>query len=350
MKRLLLTLALAFQLLVPAWMAADREMIVRNGERIHLRTAPIDPRDIFRGDYVRLDYEVSTLGGHQLSEDLTERSLPKHQVIFTRLAVGSGGLANATSASLNKPESGPFLRGRTQQAWTAGKGYGALRVNYGIEKYFVQQGKGIEMENRRGQRQDVQIPLEMEVALDSNGTAVLTGHRWSKLGIGLAASRTPVGNAPAGQRTAVMALTLKNVSDEPLDLLLLPNQCSFSLQSVKAAPQRLSLGGTHGLLMALSETSAPQSVAASKREECKGLEPLDEFITRLAPDEQIEQIFDFNQPGWQVTMDGAPTTIGELPWAQRFRLVYQPPDLPGRPNLWRGELPSRAFHGRGQVD
>ena len=40
---------------------AYRQYWVATGEKILLRTAPVDPRDIFRGDYVSLRYDISTL-------------------------------------------------------------------------------------------------------------------------------------------------------------------------------------------------------------------------------------------------------------------------------------------------
>ena len=51
--------AIAFQLLVLGYIAGQREWILRTGRTVWLRTAPIDPRDVMRGDYVRLDYEVA---------------------------------------------------------------------------------------------------------------------------------------------------------------------------------------------------------------------------------------------------------------------------------------------------
>jgi uncharacterized membrane-anchored protein len=42
-------------------MAAEREYIVLTGKTVYLRTAPIDPNDPFRGQFVRLNYEISTI-------------------------------------------------------------------------------------------------------------------------------------------------------------------------------------------------------------------------------------------------------------------------------------------------
>ena len=61
MRRLFIVLCIAAQILVLGVMAGKREFILATGERVFLRTAPIDPRDPFRGDFVRLRYDISTV-------------------------------------------------------------------------------------------------------------------------------------------------------------------------------------------------------------------------------------------------------------------------------------------------
>ena len=59
MRKAFILAAIILQVMVLAYMAGEREYILKNGKLIHLRTAPVDPRDLFRGDYVRLNYEIS---------------------------------------------------------------------------------------------------------------------------------------------------------------------------------------------------------------------------------------------------------------------------------------------------
>ena len=61
MRKTFIVVAVLMQILVLVYMAGEREYILRNGKIIYLRTAPIDPRDLFRGDYVRLNYEISRI-------------------------------------------------------------------------------------------------------------------------------------------------------------------------------------------------------------------------------------------------------------------------------------------------
>ena len=42
-----------------ALMVVDRVNILRTGTDVTLQTRPVDPRDLLRGDYVTLSYEIS---------------------------------------------------------------------------------------------------------------------------------------------------------------------------------------------------------------------------------------------------------------------------------------------------
>jgi uncharacterized membrane-anchored protein len=310
-------------------MAAQREWTLRHGEPVYLRTAPVDPRDLFRGDYVRLDYEVSTLPGSLADSSVGPETLAEGGEVFVRLGVGEDGLARAEQVSVERPEAGLYLEGMAEPYRHTKEAVGALRVRYGIEKYFVEQGKGLAMEERRGGRNDVQVPLEMRVAVGARGLGVISGHRWSRLGIGLTLVREVPENAEGEIRNAVMQLTLKNVSGASLTLVILPDQCSFSLESSRTAPKRLR----------------------ATRPECAGHEPAPEHARVLGPEESLRFDIDLNDPRWQVSVDGAETSIGTLPWNQRFRLIYRSlAVLRDGDHTWVGELPSRAFHGRGWVD
>jgi len=333
-KKKLVLLVIAFQLLVPAWMAAEREWVVQSGRTVYLRTAPIDPRDIFRGDYVRLDYEASSFGPRQASEQIRTEGLEKGAPVYARLESGPRGLSSAVEVTRERPDSGPFLRGRALHRWRPGGGGHALQVRYGIEKYFVEQGRGKLMEQRRGRRQGIQTPMEVQLAVDTSGTAVITGHRWSPIGIGLAVKRPVDPNAGPTPDSVVMELTLQNTSDHPLSLILLPQLCSFALEPVKSAPLDLR----------------------PERPECDRLHPTPEHLVELAAEDSRSFSFDFNQERWWVPVNGEPTPIGKLEWGQRFRLVYRSPkpqeirQLPEQRQIWQGELSSPAFHGRGQID
>ena len=334
MKRPWLILAIAFQIIALIWIAAKREWIVQTGETAFIRTAPIDPRDIFRGDYVRLSYEAATFSKDQVRDGLLERTLKRGDTVYVPVTLDKRGLIQPMYVTDIQPEEGPFLRGHISNRFYRDNEWNSLQVKYGIEQYFVQQGKGLEIEKQRGTRTGIQVPMEMELALSQDGTAIIKGHRWSPLGIGLNVKQAVAPDSPRGEQNAILELTLQNASDQPLSLIMLPNLCSFNLVSIKSAPKDLSL----------------------TRNECQNIPVSPEMLVTFSPGEERNYVFDFNQSPWLIEEDGKPITIGTLDWGQRFRLIYRIPDnfqglsADSLGTLWTGELPSRAFHGRGQID
>jgi len=336
MRKAFIVLTILLQILVLGFMAGEREHILRNGRIIYLRTAPIDPRDLFRGDYVRLNYEISNISAHRLPQDDFTR-LSKGQKVYVSLKESTNGLYEFENIGIEEPERGIYLAGRSLYDYRHHKLVQPLRLNYGIEAYFVRQGKGLEIEKRRGSRNKIQIPLEMQIAVGANGKSVIKGHRWSPIGVGLQVLRSP---PPDNRRSteplsAKVALTLANASDAPLAIVTLPDNCSFSLET--------------------SQTARTQWTVATSP--CRPRQPNDEHVLVLQPREEKIFEFDFSDERWLVRSETSqPLEIGTLDWSEQFRLIYRPPDraasahLKNRDLIWHGYLPSRAFHGRGRID
>lgn len=140
---LLGTLALAIE---------HRAAILRDGREIVLKTEPVDPRDLMRGDYVRLGFtDVSSI-----DEGLVEGGWPAEDTnapVWLILAPGSDGAYVARAASFSKPLAvageDVVLRSlpvRIDVARPDGglNSIGALR--FGIERYYVPEGEGLEIE------------------------------------------------------------------------------------------------------------------------------------------------------------------------------------------------------------
>lgn len=338
MSRRWLILAIAAQLLVLAWMAGEREWIFRTGQVVHLRTAPIDPRDLFRGDFVRLQYDVNNVRREHVdgaaAAPAGERR--RHEVVYTRLQPAGEGLYEAAGTSLEKPAQGLFLRGRTEDGWRMGwRGGGHFFVKYGIEQLFVEQGAGLAIEKRRGTRDALQVPMEVEVAVAPSGTAVIRGYRWSRLGMRLEVLRRPAPrdrNAPApGPEQPLspkLRVTLANASDAPLSLADAGEHCAFQLVQV--------------------EWGGPSHPPASPG--CGGAQPAVRTIA-LAPGEAYRAELDLSEPRWHVLAGGKPVEIGALPGIAQFRIEYRTPQGAGaEATLWRGRMASQAFNASGVID
>lgn len=328
MRTALAAFVAAAQLATLAYMAVTREWIVRTGATVWLRTAPVDPRDAFRGDYVRLDYQV----GHvktNLCRDLpapARWSARRETQVYARLGLRGDGTAVVDALSTEPPLEGLYMRG-----W-AGAGYRGhtVPVRYGIEAYFVEQGQGIEIERLR-QRNGVQVPLEMKVAVGASGTAVLKGHRWGPLGMGLQLQ------ADTNRLTRSVTVTLQNVSGAALTVVDLPGHASFRLV---ADEMREWVDNNWTWVRADRPRPTPRP----------------EDLRLLKPGETWSTSIDLTDPDWYVVKPGeGPKAVSQVGWSGWFRLVYASPterDCAGLSPLapvWHGELMSRAFGG-GRVD
>ena len=161
-------IAAALQTAVLGYMVESRASILRNGTEIKLKTLPVDPRDLFRGDYVILSYPISTIPGSIVTGEVPKVNGRERLVV--RLKPGADGLWTATEASFGTlaPEEGSVLL-RTQPfdyySVTDGVLPDSLFVSYGIERYYVPEGEGKVLEDARNQEE-----LEVEARVSADGT------------------------------------------------------------------------------------------------------------------------------------------------------------------------------------
>lgn len=127
---LLLTLLLQLSVLGTEYLSSIWPL--KYGQPVLLKTEPVDPRSLFRGNYVRLGYGITNLDGA-----LAEEPFRRHQVIYVALEP-QGRYHVASKASHEPPEQGPFIRGRVLWA-----GSERIRVAYGIEAYFMPKQKAL---------------------------------------------------------------------------------------------------------------------------------------------------------------------------------------------------------------
>ncbi|CAN7462576.1 GDYXXLXY domain-containing protein [Bosea sp. LjRoot237] len=153
----------------------SRARILRSGTEVRLATAPVDPRDLFRGDYVILNYKISTLDTSKLDGDKT---FERNQPVFVSVAPGADGLAEAKGVYLARPAAGEtVLEGKVVSTGACvtnangdpdcNAGRRAIRVAYGLESYFVPQGTGRAIETTERKR------LEIVAAVSASGQAAI---------------------------------------------------------------------------------------------------------------------------------------------------------------------------------
>src|SRR3989344_9259356 len=150
------------QFAVLAGMIFFYQSIVIGGTEVILKTVPVYPRDNLRGQYFALRYDISAL-------DLTlypyGKSITPNNVIYVKLAGGSGNIWQAAGTSLEKPVSGAFIKGTVVNISGS-----MVNIKYGIESYFAdpERAVALEREARRG-------VLLMRVVVDDDGNGVVRG-------------------------------------------------------------------------------------------------------------------------------------------------------------------------------
>ena len=155
----------------------SRASILRSGKEVRLKTVPVDPRDLFRGDYVVLAYPISTVDGRSGAGD---RSFRSGDQVYVTLAADADGFARATGVAKTRPATSGtdvVIAGRVQSTGAcalneAGEtdcasGGRSLRIAYGLESYFVPQGEGKAIETTQRSR------IEVVAAVSAGGEAAI---------------------------------------------------------------------------------------------------------------------------------------------------------------------------------
>ena len=156
-ERYVLIFGAALQIVVLAGVIVMRAMPLLNGETVLLRVVPVDPRDMFRGDYVTLGYDISRpppgmfQGGPASSTGLAGQT-----VYVVLVPEADGRHFKGGEVTTSQPSSGRYIRGTIDRG----------RIVFGIESYYVQEGSGHEYEAAVRQRR-----LSAEVAVSPGGQA-----------------------------------------------------------------------------------------------------------------------------------------------------------------------------------
>ncbi|MEK8131443.1 GDYXXLXY domain-containing protein [Paenibacillus filicis] len=147
-RGVLAAMLVGLQVLVLIGIAISFYAVSWFGKDVQVRTVPVDPRDLLYGDYVNLSYEFSRLPASSWKG--AGSGVKQGQVLYVVVRPESDGAFVATSAYDRKPDlSGGevILKGRAAYSWKP-QNNGDLRINYGIEKYYVPENTGKELEEQ----------------------------------------------------------------------------------------------------------------------------------------------------------------------------------------------------------
>jgi uncharacterized membrane-anchored protein len=163
----------ALQTAALVYMVFDRTSILNAPDVVTLEVRPVDPQDMFRGDYVVFGYAISEIYTGPLAGD---HNCVDGAWCYVTLE-NQNGKWSAVAVDSTMPTRAPgkvVLRGRVAGAWSSAVGAPqTVRLSYGIESFFVPQGQGkpIEEERQKG-------GLTADIAVDAQGRgAIKTVHR-----------------------------------------------------------------------------------------------------------------------------------------------------------------------------
>ncbi len=142
-----LVLTLLFQLAVLAVEYLGSVWPLWFGSPVKLETVPIDPRSLFRGNYVRLDYAIS-----EIDEKLVKDDFRYGEVGYVTLQQ-DGPYFVPTGLQRTEPAEGLFIRGRVRSV------YGSHRMEYGIEAYFMPKDAALQTEREVAQGAAAEVYL-----------------------------------------------------------------------------------------------------------------------------------------------------------------------------------------------
>jgi len=156
-----------------------QEYLKRNGQEVILDTIPVDPRDILRGDYVELAYEIGR--GEKAME--FAKTLTESWPIYALLSLGEDNRVLEYAFTTIEPKDGVYIRGEVVvqdiQNYVGEKNGEAVfeiekqrNIYYPhIEQYFVPEGKGWEIE--RIWRFNSEKKLEVKITTKGSRAQIL---------------------------------------------------------------------------------------------------------------------------------------------------------------------------------
>jgi len=155
---LAMLLPLAVLLVRPVTPAA----VLMFGQEIRLSTRPVDPRDIFRGDYVILSFSIERVDMSLLREQdrdifsgpstILSHNRRRHNLgpstvhMYVTLEPDGEGIWQPAAMALEPPEAGVYLRAVASRGRISST---TVNLDYGdfLRRFYVREGTGGELED-----------------------------------------------------------------------------------------------------------------------------------------------------------------------------------------------------------
>ncbi|MBF0517220.1 MAG: GDYXXLXY domain-containing protein [Nitrospirae bacterium] len=131
--RIKLLIAVLIQMLLLLSIIAYKQYIIASGQRILLATRLIDPRDMLKGDYVRLSYDMSSINTSKFAvADVFKAA----DTIYVTLDKGATGTYSPLTFSKTAPQGATFIKGKVKAAYPMPTGTITVREDSGVKPGF----------------------------------------------------------------------------------------------------------------------------------------------------------------------------------------------------------------------
>lgn len=153
-KQTFFILGIALIVVVAGVSAFTQERILRTGVEVILETRPVDPRDLLRGEYVILRYEIEV----DPRVENFAMLVPPGSDIYVALSAGVDGVAEVSEVRAGRSSD-------MMGAWIRGEVIAPGEVRFpSLEQFYVPEGAGKPIEDLRDE-------LHARVSIDDAGYA-----------------------------------------------------------------------------------------------------------------------------------------------------------------------------------
>ncbi len=161
-------------------MVFDRQRLLNTGREITMQVQPVDPRDLFRGDYVMLGYGLSPVIMSELSNGAPLTGIEQGHPVFVTIHAAADNTWTVNKLSAAYPATVPpgdaVLKGLVQYRSDRGEnvlpaakpGDIQFTVKYGIESFFVPEGSGKDIQDNVRDHKTQAV-----IAVAADGTAAI---------------------------------------------------------------------------------------------------------------------------------------------------------------------------------
>lgn len=150
-------IAFSLPILILIGMSIPPFLTITTGNKIKLETRPVDPTDLFRGDYVRVNYKAEEVNISKLDKELKDyfrvnnsSFYDKPVVVYSVLEKNENGMDVVEKVVKNQPKKGIYLKGEINYFPLNSSNEPdnqVVEINYQLDKFFVPENTGKDLEN-----------------------------------------------------------------------------------------------------------------------------------------------------------------------------------------------------------